>query len=198
MTAQPLQATPAYGCGVPFTGKELARETIKAAAQKAGLDPAKVYELVEADNLTIERPYMTIQFLPETYARTGRKLAVTRTETELIRKRELYEVELAIAANILTKDEKWLSDFAYSFVAALPRGLNDARGNWVKIRAHKAQFFKPADKRVGTSVIEVFTKRDQLFEITFTGRVTEEEREPLLPKATINPYWKGYANAKEE
>lgn len=172
--------------------KDLARSTIKEAAQKAGLDPAKVYELVEADNLTIERPYMTVHFLSETYRRTGRKLAVTRTGTEIIRKKELYEVELLAAANILAEDENWLADFCYAFVAALPRGVNDERGDWVKIRAEKAQFARPADLRVGDEVIEVFQKCGQLYQIAFTGRIVEENREPLIPKHVIDVDWKGY------
>lgn len=172
--------------------RNLARETIKAAAASAGLDPAKVYELVAADNLTIERPYMTVQFLPETYKRTGRKLALTRNGMTERRKRELYEVELSVAANVLTEDEAWLSGFAYDFVAALPGGLNDKRGNWVRIRVQKAQFSKPPDKRIATDVIEVFVKRDQLFELTFTGRITAEEYEALIPGVRLNPYWDGY------
>lgn len=196
--------------------RDLARATIREAAQKAGLDPARVYELVEADNLTIERPYMTVQFLPESYKRTGRKLDVTRTSTEVIRssavdirkpakpangyapygaqvcrKRELYEVELLAAANILAEDEKWLADFCYAFVAALPRGLNDERGNWVKIRAEKAQFAKPPDKRVGDEVIEVFRKCGQLHQLSFTGRIVEITREPLIETHTLDIHWKG-------
>lgn len=176
--------------------RNLARETIKSAAASAGLDPAKVYELVAADNLTIERPYMTVQFLPETYKRIGRKLALTRNGPLEARKRELYEVELSVAANVLTEDEAWLSDFAYDFVAALPRGLNDKRGNWVRIRAQKAQFSKPPDKRIATDVIEVFVKRDQLFELTFTGRITAEEYEVFIPGIKLNPYWDGYSSDK--
>ena len=60
--------------------------------------------LAKKDNLTIERPRIEVQFLPERYTRTGRKLAVTRTKTELVRKRELYEVELTVNANILADD----------------------------------------------------------------------------------------------
>lgn len=170
---------------------DLARTAIKDAAQKAGLDPAKVYEPVAADNLTIKRPYMTVQFLPESYKRTGRKLAVTRTKTEIIRKKELYEVELLAAANILAEDEKWLADFCYAFVAALPRGINDERGNWVKIRAEKAQFAKPPDKRVGDEVIEVFRKCGQLYQLSFTGRIVEEIREPLIETHTLETHWNG-------
>lgn len=176
----------------------LARQAVKEAAQKAGLNPDKVYELVAADNLTIKRPYMTIQFLPATYRRTGRKLGVWREEKKAgcgialqAKKLELYEAELEIAVNVLANDEEWLGDFCYGFVQSLPRGINDKRGNWVKIRAQEAQFSKPKDKRVGEKVIEVFKKRDQLFALTFTGRITVEEREELIRHFSIETYWKG-------
>lgn len=175
--------------------RNLVRETVKAAAQKAGLDPARVYDLVESDNLTIKRPYMTLQFLPETFARTGRKLAVLRNAGDFARKRELYLAELAVAANVLAEDEQWLADFCHDFLVALPAGVNDSRQNWVKIRAQKAQFSKPADKRIGARVIEVFKKRDQLFEIAFTGRITAQEREQLITEMTISGHWQGNSDS---
>ena len=72
------------------------------------------------------------------------------------------------------------------FVAGLPRGGNDSRGNWVKIRVQKATFGRAPDKRVGDEVIEVFTKVNRLFVLMFTWRITEEEAEELIPSITIN------------
>lgn len=172
--------------------KALAKDVISGAAVKAGLDAEKIYDAVESDNLTIKRPYLTIQFLPETYTRTGRKLGVKRNDAEIIRKREFYELELNVAVQVLAEDEMWLSDFAYTFIRALPGGQNDSRGNWVKIRAEKAEFSRPPDKRVGNAVIEVFKKRDQLFDLTFTGRITSEEYEALIREYNINTYWRGH------
>ena len=70
---------------------------------------------------------------------------------------------------------------------ALPRGGNDSRGNWIRVRAQQATFSRPPDRRVGNEVIEIFTKVNRLFVLTFTGRVTAEEREALIPSWTINP-----------
>ena len=164
-----------------------ATETITRAALAAGLPKGRVIDIVKKDNLTIERPRIEIQFLPEKYTRTGRKLGLRRTKTELTRKRELYEVELTVNANILAEDRAWLEIFSHDFVARLPRGGNDSRGNWIKVRAQKATFFRPPDKRVGDEVIEVFTKVNRLFVLTFTGRITGEETETLVPSLTIRP-----------
>ena len=161
-------------------------ETITRTALAAGLPECRIIDLAKKDNLTIERPRIEVQFLPEKYTHTGRKLAVTRTKTEHIRKRELYEVEQTVNANILADDRAWLEAFCVDFVAGLPRGGNDSRGNWVKIRVQKATFGRAPDKRVGDEVIEVFTKVNRLFVLTFTWRITEEEAEELIPSITIN------------
>lgn len=173
-----------------------ATEVITRAALAAGLPEGRVMAAVKKDNLTIDRPRVEMQFLPEKYTRTGRKLGVSRETVKgedgteklmLVRKRELYVVELPVNVNVLSEDREWLERFSYAFVAALPRGGNDSRGNWIRVRAQQATFSRPPDRRVGNEVIEIFTKVNRLFVLTFTGRVTAEEREALIPSWTINP-----------
>lgn len=173
-----------------------ATETITRAALAAGLPEGRVIDIVKKDNLIIERPRVEIQFMPERYTRTGRKLAARRLPVKnedgkeklmLCRKRELYEVELTVNAHVLADDRAWLEAFSVDFVAALPRGGNDSRGNWIKVRAQKATFSRPPDKRVGDEVIEVFTRVNRLFVLTFTGRITREETVDLIPSLTIRP-----------
>lgn len=200
---------------------DFSENIIKAAAQASGLAPDRIINLAKKDNLTLARPRLELQFLPETYTRTGRTLAFTRAcekpfgptscgalkeaspengvsgslrcaagavpgAMKLWRKRELYEVQQSVAANVLAEDKNWLASFCYDFVVNLPSGANDARGNWVKIRADKATFSKAPDKRVGDEVIEVFSKVNQLFDLTFTWRVTSGEAQALIPTFTIN------------
>lgn len=164
-----------------------ATEVITRAALSAGLPEGRVMDIVKKDNLTIKRPRLELQFMPERYTRTGRKLAVTRTKTDLIRKRELYEAELTVNANVLADDRAWLEAFSVAFVAALPRGGNDSRGNWVKVRAQEATFGREPDRRVGEKVIEVFTRVNRLFVLTFTGRITGEEYDKLIRTIIIKP-----------
>lgn len=164
-----------------------ATEVITRAALSAGLPEGRVMDIVKKDNLTINRPRLELQFMPERYTRTGRKLAVTRTKTDLIRKRELYDVELTINANVLADNRAWLEAFSVAFVAALPRGGNDSRGNWVKVRVQEATFGREPDRRVGEKVIEVFTRVNRLFVLTFTGRITGEEYDKLIRTIIIKP-----------
>lgn len=167
--------------------QSFATEVITQAALAAGLPEGRIIDIAKKDNLTLERPRIEIQFLPEKLTRTGRKLAVTRTKTALVRKRELYGVELTVNAHILADDRAWLEAFSVDFVAALPRGGNDSRGNWVRVRAREATFGRAPDKRVGEAVIEVFTKVNRLFVLTFTGRITRDETVDLIPSLTIKP-----------
>lgn len=167
---------------------------VTQAALTSGLTPDRVMEQAK-DNLTIERPRVELQFLPENYTRSGRKLAACRKDNRLIRKHELYTVRLNVAVNVLADDATWLEQFCPAFAAALPTGANDSRGNWVQIRVTEAKFGKESDKRVGNAVISVFTKIHRLFNVAFTWRVTAEEEERLILTYTINPEWKGAHHA---
>lgn len=169
--------------------EKLIMETVTRAAVAAGLAAERVMTESAKDNLTLPRPRVEVQLQPATYKRTGRKLGVTRTKTRHITKRELYEVSQQVLLNVLAEDEKWLSKFGFDVVRALPKGLNDERGNWVNIRMQKATPGKPPVKRVGDAEIVVFTRLNTLFLLTFTGRVTEEITHNLVTDVTINPHW---------
>ena len=165
----------------------LATDVITQAALAAGLPEGRVYDVARKDNITQKRPRVEIQFLPEKHTRTGRMLGITRTQTEQVRKKELYAVELTVLANVFAESEQWLSGFCYAFMAALPRGRNDSRGNWVRIRSAKAQFVHTPPPRVGEKSIEPMKRFNQIFSLTFTGRVTSEDREALIETFTIEP-----------
>ena len=98
-----------------------ATKVITQAAVAAGLPAENVIALVKKDNLTIQRPRIEIQFLPEKLTRTGRKLGVSREKVKgpdgeeklrLVRKRELYVVEQAVNVNVLAEDPAWLERFS--------------------------------------------------------------------------------------
>lgn len=166
--------------------RAFALETLTNAAIKAGLEQTKIMDVSAADNITIPRPRLEYQFLPETYIRTGRKLDIGRESGKQVLKKELYEVSLEVTANVLAEDPLWLANFEFDFVASLPRGGDDQRGNWVKIRVQKATFKNPPTKRVGETDIKIFNKLNTLFSLTFTGRVTEVVKKDLLKDVTFN------------
>ena len=198
--------------------RTLAMQIVTDAAQAAGLPEGRVMDLSAADNLTLPRPRLEVDFLPDSLTRTGRKLAVTKKPagTEVaqassvpaaIIKKELYEIRFDLTAHVYAPDDDWLVQartsegeaphlasvaawleaFEYAFVAALPRGLNDQRGNWIQIRVNQATFKKERTKRVETEEIVIFTNFDTLFLITLTGRVTKEEEQALITTVEIVP-----------
>ena len=87
---------------------KLVFEVVEKAALEAGLPQGRVMAQVKKDNLTIKRPRIELAFLPEVYRRTGRTLDWKRTKTEQVRKRELYEADLTVYANVLSEDEECL------------------------------------------------------------------------------------------
>ena len=105
----------------------LSKAIITEAAQAAGLPEGRVMGLSASDNLTIPRPRIELQWLPETYTRLPRKLGhlwpCADRETRLL-KRELYQVKMDVSANVLAEDAAWLSVFISAFVAALPKGAH--------------------------------------------------------------------------
>ena len=162
--------------------RTLAMEIVTRAALAAGLPEGRVMDASASDNLTIPRPRVEVAFLPDSFTRTGRKLAVTRrkaTYTQTIKK-ELYEVRFDMTAHVLAEDGAWLEAFEYAFVTAFPRGVDDERGNWVQVRIAEATFKTDPTKRVGAQAIKVFTKVDTLFLITLTGRVTQAEEQNMI------------------
>ena len=168
--------------------QEFTTAIIEAAARSAGLPEGRVMSLSKADNLTIPRPRIELQWLPETYTRLPRKLGHlwpdASKKTRLL-KREIYRVKLDVSANILTEDAVWLSAFTAAFVAALPKGMNDERDNWVLITAQRGEWLNQPEKRVGLDVIKVFDKASQILIISFTWRITREEMQQMITDITL-------------
>lgn len=165
--------------------QKAAEQAIAAAAIKAGLAENLIMSLSEGDNLTLPRPRLEYAFLPASYRRTGRRLAIIRDKAAQTTKKELYEARLEATAQVYAEDAAWLVNFEKEFIKALPRGVNDSDGNWIKILVQKATFGSQPAKRVGSKEIKVFSKVDTLFALTFTGRVTEELVQQLITDIDI-------------
>ena len=165
--------------------RTLALEIITAAAMAAGLPEGRVMDVSASDNLTLPRPRLEVAFLPDSFTRTGRKLDARRQGAALKLKTELYEVRFDLTAQVYADDGVWLENFERAFITAFPRGVDDAAGNWVRVRVNEATFKSEPTKRVGSKEIKVFTKVDTLFLITLTGRVTEAEEQDLIQQIII-------------
>lgn len=177
--------------------RNLVFSVISATAEAAGLPPGRVLELSRSDNITIPRPRLEVQMLAATYTRTGRRLAATRSKTMLTRTRELYEVRQTVSVNALAENTPWLESFSYDFARFMPHGINDARGNYVRVALAEATPARSSAPRVGLTSIEPLQKRNKLFQMTFIGRVTEEELTRLIQHININLHWRNHGKVQE-
>lgn len=167
--------------------RDLILEKVRDSAELLGLPRERVMTKSEKDNITLPRPRIELDFLPETFTRTGRPLGSIPVGAESFhQRRELYQVSLPVAAQILFSDPARLKEFCYRLVAALPRGFNDAAGNYVKLRAHKGEWEGFTLKRVGDQVIDPIVKRGYLLHLNVTWRVTGDRLLNYITEINFN------------
>ena len=159
--------------------RDLILEKVADAAELLSLPRERVMTKSAKDNLTLPRPRIELDFLPETYNRTGRLLGSQPAGAQNICaktiRKELYEISLPVAAQILADDPTWLKEFCYRLAAALPRGFNDSLGNYVKLEAAQGQWEGFTLKRVGNAVIDPIVKRGYILHLNALWRVTKNE-----------------------
>lgn len=169
--------------------KNLIKNIICAAALANGLANDRILDESVADNLTIPRPRIELQWLGEAFNSAVKTLGTEKVKDEnghsLLLKKQLYVVKEEVAVNILADNEDWLAQFYLKFIASLPRGVNDVQGNWVRIRATRAESSGYAKKHLGTTALQVIPKVEQLLVLTFEWRVTKTEQFKLIEKIDI-------------
>ena len=177
--------------------RQIATDTITAAAVTAGLPKSAVMIEPDKDGITLPNKRVAIAYLTEQYTRTGRPIrkratvGKERTHRTLTREREA--VRLPVRAAIRADDEAWLKQFSRRFVAALPKRTADEYGNAVSVAVQKAEYGGFTTKKV-----EVFKKRSKVFHIMFTGMTTTENEIPLITSVTITPDYREASNEQEQ
>ena len=162
-------------------------EKIRDAAELLKLDRNRVMTKSRADNLTLVRPRLEVDFLPETYTRTGRLLGGSKDEAGRPKyRKELYEVSLSIAVQALADDPDWLKEFCWRLIAALPRGFNDAQGNYVKLSAQQGQWEGFEARRVGEVIIDPIVRRGYLLHLTALWRISQDEPVTFVTDVHLN------------
>lgn len=156
--------------------RDLILEKVRDAAGLLGLPREHVMTKSYQDNLTLPRPRVELDFLPETYRRTGRGLGTIKlSEDHLKIKKETYEIDLPVVAQILAKDPEWLKESCYRLAAALPRSFDDRHGNHVTLQATQGEWEDFNVRRVGVKEIDPIKKRGYLLHIRVTWRMTSEQ-----------------------
>jgi len=158
-------------------------EKVRDAAELLGLQRDRVMSQSLKDNITLPRPRIELQFLPETYERTGRLLGGQKEGGGLLKvKKELYQISMPVSAQIFATDEFWLKEFCYRLAAALPRGFNDAAGNYVKLSSRQGEWEGQAVQRVGSAEINPLPKYGYILHLTAVWRITSDEMMKLITK----------------
>jgi len=156
--------------------RDLILEKVRDAAELLGLPREHVMTKSYQDNLTLPRPRVELDFLPETYQRTGRRLGEIKvSEGQLNIKKENYEINLPVVAQILARDPEWLKESCYQLAAALPRAFDDRHGNHVTMQAVQGEWEDFAVRRVGSKEIDPIKKRGYLLHLTVIWRMTSEQ-----------------------
>jgi hypothetical protein len=123
---------------------------------------------------------------PERYQRTGRRLGTITIDDGRRIKRELYQVTAPVAVTFFSDDETWLDTAVPATIAALPRGVDDVAGNWVRCRVTSGNYQGYAAPRIGTDVLEPMPKRQRTIELELAGRITKEEPIEMITSVTLD------------
>lgn len=176
--------------------RDLILEKVRDAAELLGLPRERVMTKSDKDNLTLPRPRVELDFLPETFNRTGRLLGhkpAGVVDHKIIRK-ELWRINLPVAAQVLAIDPDWLKEFCYRLAAALPRGFDDQFGNYVEIDARQGRWEGFTVKRVGDAVINPLPKHGYIIHLNITWRITEDQVQRYITEFSLNPTFKTHGD----
>ena len=177
--------------------RDLILGKVAEAAETLGMSRERVMTKSASDNLTLPRPRLELDFLPETYTRTGRLHGgpglpgLSPGPGRMRYKKELYQVSLPVAAQALADDEEWLKDFSWRLLSVLPRSFNDKRGNYVRLAAAMGQWEGYEARRVGEAVIEPIVRRGYLLHLTAIWRICQEELVTYVGKVDLNVHTGG-------
>lgn len=158
-------------------------------AQGLGIAEGNFISTTAKDNITLSQPRLEYAFSNVTSTRNVRNLGVF-LEKELaetgdetgdentvsVRKRELYQCSVTLNLVLFCEDSSFRSTFVEEFVATLPKGFDDSKGNFVKITVQSFEMLDEAKKRVGASTISIDKSVDAEISLIFEYRITEEIR----------------------
>ena len=124
--------------------RNLAFNTVKAAAEKCGLAPGAIFpELQDEGNEEIFLPARRLEVgcMDESLKymgwRVGR-LKSANPETVSCTRWANYECSLPVRVLVRGSDQDWLDSFCRDFLLALPHKITDSFGNRVKVSANRA------------------------------------------------------------
>ncbi len=166
--------------------KSLAVAIITAAAQAAGLDPARVGDKAAMAEAMQAVPRMDLTYLAERLDKSFRRFQGAPVPDQPSRRRtraRTYNRTFTVVATAVAEDEVWLEAFGKAFLAALPRKAADADNNLVTVSATAADWGGFGAEKL----VEVFKRRSLAVHVALTGMVTEDTDEDMITDVAITP-----------
>jgi hypothetical protein len=159
--------------------KTFVEGVIRQAAAQTGIEKVVLHT---ASNLTLPKPRLEFEFLPETYIPTGRKIAKRKADGKQIMVNERYEVDTPAMLYIIDNDDARIEHLSRKLVLSFPRGVADTYNNWVRIRAALAEWtgFKAPTVGLDAKRIEPLIERSYSVKVSFLWRLTYEEATPYI------------------
>lgn len=166
---------------------EFARQVIKSATIKVGIPEKNIIDLAP-DSITLPKPRLDIQFLPEVFTKTGRTLAINKSAAGFEKILSVYEARLGAACNIYTTTTEELEILTTKFIKALPRKFANAENNVVKLWVASGQWKVAGGAQVGLTKIEPIKSRLRLIRVDFIYHITEDRLTPYMKEFNLKAF----------
>jgi hypothetical protein len=152
---------------------------IKEAALKIGIEKVLLHT---ATSLTLPKPRLEFEFLPDSYIATGRKIAKRREDGKQIIVHERYEVDTPAMLYVIDNNDERIERLSRELVMAFPKGVADSYNNWVRILPVVGEWtgFKAPTLGAELKRIEPIFERTYSVKVSFKWRLTYEQATPLL------------------
>lgn len=158
--------------------KDFIETVIREAACIAGVET--VLLKAKSSNITMPKPRVEFEFLPDTFLPTGKVIAKRRQNDTEVRVHERYQVDSPVMLYLTDDNDSRLQQLSNALIMAFPKGVPDENNNWVRIKATGAEWQSKNAPVVGTKRIEPIIERLRLIRVGFTWRLTYEQAVPYM------------------
>lgn len=165
---------------------DFVKDIIVKAGVNAGV-PNEHILLELSNNIITPKPAISIQFLEETFTKTGYSLAnfIDKQKKEMEHIISLYEVRLPIICNIYADNNEEINAISNAFIKGLPRKIADKNNNIVKIKATSSNWEIVGGSTIGLKRVEPIIKRQRLVKIDVYYHISDSTIIALMDNVNI-------------
>ncbi len=161
---------------------KLVKETITDALNKSGI--TRIID-IDSNTILIEKPFAVLQFLGETFDKTGFTLTGEMIRDQIKKVSSKYISKLSVSCNIVTQTEEELISTTESFIKNIPSKLRDKNNNMVSVAIVSSTYKLASGKFIGTEKVDVDPYVSRVISLDFSYHITEEQIIERMKKFTI-------------